>query len=206
MVGERDENGNPQPGVDVGKILDSLGFTRYCCRRMFLSHVDLIDKLLNYNIYKIGYREMWLFDNLIIFDIDYSYLFDSFSNDKRFRFMRKKIFKFMLVYIFLLININIKSISRWDQYLACWLLQHWLFWHLVGTIIILSLKNKFLMKQCKSNGLINTLIILTITAMQLFNKDILLLMISILQEDLLISIFVDSQFVEVLLRLALQES
>ena len=53
-----DENGEPQPGVEVGKILDNLGFNRYCCRRMFLSHVDLIDKLLNYNIYKIGSREM----------------------------------------------------------------------------------------------------------------------------------------------------
>ena len=60
LVGERDENGNPKEGVDVGKILDKLGFSRYCCRRMFLSHVDLIDKLLNYNIYKIGNRDVWL--------------------------------------------------------------------------------------------------------------------------------------------------
>ena len=58
LVGERDDNGDPMEGVDVGKILDTLGFNRYCCRRMFLSHVDLIDKLLNYNIYKIGYREV----------------------------------------------------------------------------------------------------------------------------------------------------
>jgi DNA-directed RNA polymerase subunit N (RpoN/RPB10) len=28
-----------------GKILDELGLNRYCCRRMMLSHVDLIEKI-----------------------------------------------------------------------------------------------------------------------------------------------------------------
>ena len=31
------------------KALDDLGLTRYCCRRMLLTHVDLIVKLLNYS-------------------------------------------------------------------------------------------------------------------------------------------------------------
>ena len=28
---------------DKKKVLDDLGIERYCCRRLFLSHVDLID-------------------------------------------------------------------------------------------------------------------------------------------------------------------
>lgn len=30
------------------KILDDMGMTRYCCRRMFISHVDVVDDLLRY--------------------------------------------------------------------------------------------------------------------------------------------------------------
>eukprot|EP00871_Galdieria_phlegrea_P002887 jgi/Galph1/359/GphlegSOOS_G5081.1 len=33
-----------------GEALDELGLKRYCCRRMLLTHVDLIEKLLAYNI------------------------------------------------------------------------------------------------------------------------------------------------------------
>eukprot|EP00818_Percolomonas_sp_WS_P004276 CAMPEP_0117434726 /NCGR_PEP_ID=MMETSP0759-20121206/100_1 /TAXON_ID=63605 /ORGANISM="Percolomonas cosmopolitus, Strain WS" /LENGTH=78 /DNA_ID=CAMNT_0005226223 /DNA_START=113 /DNA_END=349 /DNA_ORIENTATION=- len=35
--------------VDEGRALDELNLKRYCCRRMLLTHVDLIEKLLLYN-------------------------------------------------------------------------------------------------------------------------------------------------------------
>ncbi|RLE70166.1 MAG: DNA-directed RNA polymerase subunit N [Thermoprotei archaeon] len=30
------------------EVLDEMGIKRYCCRRMFLSHVELIDEILKY--------------------------------------------------------------------------------------------------------------------------------------------------------------
>jgi len=35
-------------GEDPKVVLDSLGITRYCCRRMLLSHVEIIDEILKF--------------------------------------------------------------------------------------------------------------------------------------------------------------
>jgi len=35
-------------GEDAGAVLDSLGLTRYCCRRMLLSHVEVIDEIIKF--------------------------------------------------------------------------------------------------------------------------------------------------------------
>jgi DNA-directed RNA polymerase subunit N len=33
-------------GENPKEVLDSLGLNRYCCRRMIISHVDLIDEIM----------------------------------------------------------------------------------------------------------------------------------------------------------------
>lgn len=35
-------------GEPPGKVLDEMGIKRYCCRRMFLSHVDVSDELVKF--------------------------------------------------------------------------------------------------------------------------------------------------------------
>jgi len=42
-------------GEDAGKVLDDLGLTRYCCRRMLLSHVEIIDEIIRF--YEVGKRQ-----------------------------------------------------------------------------------------------------------------------------------------------------
>ena len=35
-------------GEDAAKVLDDLKVTRYCCRRMFISNVELIDEIIQF--------------------------------------------------------------------------------------------------------------------------------------------------------------
>jgi len=37
-----------ESGMKKDKALDTVGLTRYCCRRMFLGHVELTDQLLQF--------------------------------------------------------------------------------------------------------------------------------------------------------------
>ncbi|HHQ45427.1 MAG TPA: DNA-directed RNA polymerase subunit N [Candidatus Altiarchaeales archaeon] len=35
-------------GKSPKDVLDELGYERYCCRRMFLSHTEIIDETMSY--------------------------------------------------------------------------------------------------------------------------------------------------------------
>jgi len=35
-------------GEDRGKVMDDLGLERYCCRAVFMGHVDLIDTVARF--------------------------------------------------------------------------------------------------------------------------------------------------------------
>ena len=50
MIGDKWEEfaRRVKAGEDPGKVLDDLGVHRYCCRRMLLSHVEVIDEVLRY--------------------------------------------------------------------------------------------------------------------------------------------------------------
>lgn len=37
-------------GETPQKILDEMGIKRYCCRRMYISHVDIIDEFLKFSV------------------------------------------------------------------------------------------------------------------------------------------------------------
>jgi len=35
-------------GEEPAKVMDEIGVTRYCCRRMLVSQVDLVDEIANF--------------------------------------------------------------------------------------------------------------------------------------------------------------
>ena len=38
-----------EEGIEIREALETVGLIRYCCKRMFITHVELIDKLLLYH-------------------------------------------------------------------------------------------------------------------------------------------------------------
>lgn len=46
---EKKYNDMVKSGMKKDDVLDSLNMKRYCCRRMFLGHVDINDQLLLYS-------------------------------------------------------------------------------------------------------------------------------------------------------------
>lgn len=48
VIGRYEEKYNNlvDSGLSKKEVLDTLGMTRYCCRRVFLGHVNIIDQLL----------------------------------------------------------------------------------------------------------------------------------------------------------------
>jgi len=50
LIGDRYEEfaKRVKEGEEPGKVLDSMKIQRYCCRRMLLSNIDIIDRVLPY--------------------------------------------------------------------------------------------------------------------------------------------------------------
>ena len=64
--------------ADFSDALDELQLKRYCCRRMVLTHVDLIEKLLHYN------RTFFSSGLTLFVDQDNAdHLYNSYGADKR---------------------------------------------------------------------------------------------------------------------------
>ncbi|MCW8801794.1 MAG: DNA-directed RNA polymerase subunit N [Candidatus Bathyarchaeota archaeon] len=51
-----DFNKRVQAGEDPKKVLDSLGVTRYCCRRMVLGHIEITDSILRFYSEKANFN------------------------------------------------------------------------------------------------------------------------------------------------------
>ncbi|MBU0586163.1 DNA-directed RNA polymerase subunit N [Candidatus Micrarchaeota archaeon] len=49
VIGDKYEDYKRLLSQGPDKALDQIGVTKYCCRRMFVSHVDSVDSVRRYN-------------------------------------------------------------------------------------------------------------------------------------------------------------
>lgn len=51
-IGDKFEKFNDllNSGISVSKAFEILGITRYCCRRMLLTHIEYIDNIINLDL------------------------------------------------------------------------------------------------------------------------------------------------------------
>ncbi len=47
-----------EEGKTVNDALDELKLERYCCRRMMITYVPLVDKLLQYNVQELNFNNI----------------------------------------------------------------------------------------------------------------------------------------------------
>ena len=48
-INELKSKGEAIEAASIASILDDLGLERYCCRRMIISHTDLIDEIIPFS-------------------------------------------------------------------------------------------------------------------------------------------------------------
>lgn len=44
-----DYDSRTKAGEDTAEVLTDLGFSKYCCRRMFIGHINVIDEVIRYD-------------------------------------------------------------------------------------------------------------------------------------------------------------
>ena len=47
-----------EEGKTVEEALDEVKLTRYCCRRMYVSHVELIEEVAPFSTYTVSYTHL----------------------------------------------------------------------------------------------------------------------------------------------------